>query len=497
MTEVKTQLDAETGEERRWEEERVEVVIDLTGEHEDEEVAATQDAGSGQEVAINQVTDEDAKFWVVPDTKENQQEEAGEMREGDGANNSFSSKDSTIYPTSHPRQLTDENDGSIRNMSGGSNACGGEYDEKMVGEDLVELNEVAEGENVVVDHQYCAPSAYPAPCASPASSNATTEPLEEDDERDTTVSTGSAKVDGIQEVQTGSSSFSPIKPVPLHSINGTSHDLMMIKSPVKEHDKAIGDGIEGHNIGDEDNSSIADLASAAVFPPTPFLVQLGEKPVATCKTMFSNMPLRLKDQTTLKIATGPPTYAIPQKTRAEEASPANKVLAESLKRSSDAPDLVKTVHEVILRKCRVNLPRMAYPQEGMCRDPGHQVHRKGLKCERQNTEKEQKSKIFKKENPRKDIKPGELPKGEECLGCGEIFSNLRRHQKLPHDVSCPNDYCERSFTSEEQLRKHMAEEHLVFARGGACDACGEQFPDDLQLAIHISQCAEIIELEED
>ena len=39
MTEVKTQLDAETGEERRWEEERVEVVIDLTGEHEDEAFA--------------------------------------------------------------------------------------------------------------------------------------------------------------------------------------------------------------------------------------------------------------------------------------------------------------------------------------------------------------------------------------------------------------------------------------------------------------------------
>ena len=35
VTEVKTQLDAETGEERRWEEERVEVVIDLTGEHEE------------------------------------------------------------------------------------------------------------------------------------------------------------------------------------------------------------------------------------------------------------------------------------------------------------------------------------------------------------------------------------------------------------------------------------------------------------------------------
>ena len=95
------------------------------------------------------------------------------------------------------------------------------------------------------------------------------------------------------------------------------------------------------------------------------------------------------------------------------------------------------------------------------------------------------------ENQLKVPKTEVLLTGEECIGCGEIFTNMRRHQKLPHDFSCPNDCCERSFTSEEQLRKHMAEKHLVFARGGACEVCGEQFPDDMELAIHISQCGEL------
>ena len=68
---------------------------------------------------------------------------------------------------------------------------------------------------------------------------------------------------------------------------------------------------------------------------------------------------------------------------------------------------------------------------------------------------------------------------------------MRRHQKLPHNVPCPNDCCERSFTSEEQLRKHLAEKHGVFARGGECERCGEEFPGDLELALHISQCSEL------
>ena len=104
-------------------------------------------------------------------------------------------------------------------------------------------------------------------------------------------------------------------------------------------------------------------------------------------------------------------------------------------------------------------------------------------------EVKRKSKSF-KENPSKVPKTEVVLKSEECIGCGEIFTNMRRHQKLPHDVPCPNDCCERSFTSEEQLRKHIAEKHGVFAKGGVC-GCGELFPDDLDLAIHISQCAEL------
>ena len=46
VTEIKTQLDADTGEERRWEEQTVDEVIDLTGENE-EEVLAVNQAGRG------------------------------------------------------------------------------------------------------------------------------------------------------------------------------------------------------------------------------------------------------------------------------------------------------------------------------------------------------------------------------------------------------------------------------------------------------------------
>ena len=68
VTEIKTQLDADTGEERRWEEQTVDEVIDLTGDDDNEgEVVAVNQAGSeenqegngGEEGAINQVNDED------------------------------------------------------------------------------------------------------------------------------------------------------------------------------------------------------------------------------------------------------------------------------------------------------------------------------------------------------------------------------------------------------------------------------------------------------
>ena len=42
VTEIKTQLDVDTGEERRWEEKKIDEVIDLTGEGEVEGVAVNQ-----------------------------------------------------------------------------------------------------------------------------------------------------------------------------------------------------------------------------------------------------------------------------------------------------------------------------------------------------------------------------------------------------------------------------------------------------------------------
>ena len=96
----------------------------------------------------------------------------------------------------------------------------------------------------------------------------------------------------------------------------------------------------------------------------------------------------------------------------------------------------------------------------------------------------------KKETPEIVLEDDTVARGDECIGCGETFANLRRHQRLNHDLPCPDDSCERSFTSEEQLRRHMAKKHLKFANGGECKTCGERFPEDLELAIHISQCGE-------
>ena len=96
----------------------------------------------------------------------------------------------------------------------------------------------------------------------------------------------------------------------------------------------------------------------------------------------------------------------------------------------------------------------------------------------------------KKETPEIVLEDDTVARGDECIGCGETFANLRRHQRLNHDLPCPDDSCERSFTSEEQLRRHMAKKHLKFANGGECKTCGERFPEDLELAIHISECGE-------
>merc|ERR1711972_710747 len=72
----------------------------------------------------------------------------------------------------------------------------------------------------------------------------------------------------------------------------------------------------------------------------------------------------------------------------------------------------------------------------------------------------------KKETPEIVLEDDTVARGDECIGCGETFANLRRHQRLNHDLPCPDDSCERSFTSEEQLRRHMAKKHLKFANGG-------------------------------
>jgi len=190
----------------------------------------------------------------------------------------------------------------------------------------------------------------------------------------------------------------------------------------------------------------ANLNLAPVVAPNPSApVQLDKNPDTIAKILPKHTPLKVKDPTSLF-----------------------------------APFSVK--------ECRVQLPRMTLQQEGVnC----HARMKESVDGESQLSKRKHKSKAVKMENPAKVPKAEVLLTEEECIGCGEIFTNMRRHQKLPHDMSCPNDCCERSFTSEEQLRKHMAETHLVFARGGECEVCGEQFPGDMELAIHISQCGEL------
>ena len=144
----------------------------------------------------------------------------------------------------------------------------------------------------------------------------------------------------------------------------------------------------------------------------------------------------------------------------------------------DFPDL--KVKEVRVQLMRISTPLME-PYGGDI-----SVSKKGVKRE---LNKETRH-FPKKETPEIVLEDDTVARGDECIGCGETFANLRRHQRLNHDLPCPDDSCERSFTSEEQLRRHMAKKHLKFANGGECKTCGERFPEDLELAIHISQCGE-------
>jgi len=144
----------------------------------------------------------------------------------------------------------------------------------------------------------------------------------------------------------------------------------------------------------------------------------------------------------------------------------------------DFPDL--KVKEVRVQLMRIATPLMELNGGNIA------VSKKGVKRE---LNKETRH-FPKKETPEIVLEDDTVARGDECIGCGETFANLRRHQRLNHDLPCPDDSCERSFTSEEQLRRHMAKKHLKFANGGECKTCGERFPEDLELAIHISQCGE-------
>ena len=146
---------------------------------------------------------------------------------------------------------------------------------------------------------------------------------------------------------------------------------------------------------------------------------------------------------------------------------------------------IKDFPDLKVKEVRVQLMRIATPLMEL-NGGDISVSKKGVKRE---LNKETRH-FPKKETPEIVLEDDTVARGDECIGCGETFANLRRHQRLNHDLPCPDDSCERSFTSEEQLRRHMAKKHLKFANGGECKTCGERFPEDLELAIHISQCGE-------
>ena len=491
VTEIKTQLDADTGEERRWEEQTVDEVIDLTGENE-EEVLAVNQAGSeenqegngGEEGAINQVNDEDDDMG-----NKSEEEEFGERtvgRKGDGA------------------------------MADGGGIGGGEIDGGQIGGDdknkNVEEFEKSGRGNLSADYT----SANPAPLASPASSSATTEAWEgeardEDIEMDIVEAScfsrngesvapdfgevlpppasKEAVRNGNEEAEVDGMTFFPtINPDLAH---GTTVAAELGKSPAKESSNVpmARGGSEGFNTGNQgDPCFLVNVNLAPVFPPNPSApAQLVENPDPSVKILPKHTPLKVKGPTLL-FAPGPSTSTLSYQTEDVQGTSSDSVMADSMDRNSDTSVVERAFSVDNLKKCRVQLPRMTLQQEGVSWYP---KMKESVKRERQSSKRKPKSVAFKLENPLKVPKTEVLLTGEECIGCGEIFTNMRRHQKLPHDFSCPNDCCERSFTSEEQLRKHMAEKHLVFARGGACEVCGEQFPDDMELAIHISQCGEL------
>jgi len=183
---------------------------------------------------------------------------------------------------------------------------------------------------------------------------------------------------------------------------------------------------------------------------------------------------------------GPSTATLPrQYTRAsQDSSDDYSSEGQIFRQGTSTPK--KDFPDLKVKEVRVQLTRMATPLVVKLLSGGNiSVSRKGVKPNLNKANRD----LPKKETP-VVLDDDTVARGDECIGCGETFANLRRHQRLNHDLPCPDDSCERSFTSEEQLRRHMAKDHLKFANGGECMTCGERFPEDLELAIHISQCGE-------
>ena len=479
MTEIKTQLDADTGEERRWEEKKIDEVIGFTGEDEGEGVAVDQ-AGSDEENQEGNGGEEEAINLVInEDDLGNKSEE-----EGDGER-----------PERRDAEKADGNMADRVEADGGE--IGGELVEGRGGEDDnrngVDFGEAAERANISADHCTTA--------LSPVSSSATTEAWEgevrdEDVEMSSTedpcfsrnVESLSPELDeklpspapkestmGGDEETVDTNLFPTIAITPqspLAHLSGATAEKELGKSPVTKPSLASMAGTEG------DSSNLASAPVLALAPAQPV-----EHPLSTGKsTQCTKLPSTVKDSTSLSLGGSlfASTSALPHEIQADAGSSGDSVAKLSVDKNSDAAAPGKAISEGTLKQCRVQLPRLTHQQK---RRSGNTDGVEGVK-------QKQKSKAFKKENPPRVLKTEVVLTGEECIGCGEMFANMRRHQKLLHDVPCPNDCCERSFTSDEQLRKHMAENHGVFARGGVCK-CGEHIPDDLEFAKHISQCAEM------
>ena len=265
-------------------------------------------------------------------------------------------------------------------------------------------------------------------------------------------------------------------------------DMVVEATQTKKDFPRGGDMEEGEN--NNCRNIISQLTVGAPFSLHP--VQMGNSASTSkdsTRTQETSSPhadkgsMQMEAGTEIQCRPGPSTANLPPSKASKDSSDDCFSEGPIFRQGTSTP--IEDFPDLKVKEVRVQLMRIATPLMEL--NGGNiSVIRKGVKRE---LNKENRH-FPKKETPEIVLEDDTVARGDECTGCGETFANLRRHQRLNHDLPCPDDSCERSFTSEEQLRRHMAKKHLKFANGGECKTCGERFPEDLELAIHISECGE-------